>query len=151
MIRKLIVKYRDLLLYALFGLLTTLVNVAVYWLCAHPLGIPVVPSSVIAWVIAVLFAYLTNRTWVFHSSAETAGAVAREIVSFFACRLATGVLDWGIMYVFAERLGLNDLAVKIVDNILVIVLNYAASRLLVFRRRDPARQPPSGHQEENNR
>ena len=135
MIRKLIERYRDLILYVLFGAFTTLVNTAVYWLCAHPLGLPVVPSSVIAWFMAVLFAYLTNRKMVFHSEAVTRAEIAREIVSFFLCRLATGVLDWVLMYVFADRLRLNDLAVKIAVNILAILLNYIASKLLIFRRK----------------
>ena len=132
---RLIRKYRDLILYAVFGVLTTLVNTVVYWLCAHPLGMPVVPSSVIAWFFAVLFAYLTNRKWVFHSEAETASEIAAEMASFFLCRIATGVLDWVLMYIFAEKMQLNDLAVKIAVNILVILLNYVASKLLVFRRR----------------
>ena len=132
---RLIRKYRDLILYAVFGVLTTLVNTVVYWLCAHPLGMPVVPSSVIAWFFAVLFAYLTNRKWVFHSEAETASEIAAEMASFFLCRIATGVLDWVLMYIFAEKMQLNDLAVKIAVNILVILLNYVASKLLVVRRR----------------
>ena len=136
MIRQLLIKYKDLILYAVFGLLTTLVNTAAYWLCAHPLGLPVVPSSVIAWFLAVLFAYLTNRKWVFHSEASGPREIAREVCSFFLCRLATGVLDWALMYLFAEKLQLNDLAVKIAVNILVIILNYVASKLLIFRRRN---------------
>ena len=135
---RLIRKYKDLILYAVFGVLTTLVNTVVYWLCAHPLGIPVVPSSVVAWFFAVLFAYLTNRKWVFHSEAETMREIAAEMVSFFLCRIATGVLDWVLMYVFAEKMQLNDLAVKIAVNILVILLNYVASKLLIFRHRSRA-------------
>lgn len=141
MLKNLFVRYRDLILYAVFGLLTTLVNTAVYWLCAHPLGMPVVPSSVAAWILAVLFAYLTNRTWVFHSEARGGREIAREVFSFFLARLATGALDWALMYVFAEKLGWNDMLVKIAVNILVIVLNYIASRLIVFRHK--TKQKPS--------
>lgn len=137
MIQKLWTKYRDLILYALFGALTTLVNTGVYWLCAHPLGLKVVPSSVIAWFAAILFAYLTNRKWVFHSEAETPREIAGEAVSFFLCRLATGVLDWALMWLFADRLRWNDMLVKIAVNLLVILLNYVASKLLVFRRKTP--------------
>lgn len=135
MILRLLKKYQDLILYAVFGLLTTLVNTAVYWLCAHPLGMPTVPSSIVAWFMAVLFAYLTNRRWVFHSEAETPAEIGREIVSFFLCRLATGVLDWGLMWLLVDKLHLNDLAMKLLVNALVILLNYVASKLLIFRRK----------------
>lgn len=88
-------KYKDILPYAIFGVLTTAVNIAVYWLTAHPMGLSVMMSTVLAWVAAVLFAYVTNRKWVFHSEAKTPAEIGKEMVSFFACRLATGVVDWG--------------------------------------------------------
>ena len=135
MIRKLYEKYRDLIPYIIFGVLTTLVNTAVYWLCAHPLSLPVVPSTMIAWFLAVLFAYLTNRKWVFHSEASTRGEIAKEVVSFYACRLVTGILDWAGMYLFVDVLHWNDLAVKIGVNFLVIVLNYVLSKWIVFRKK----------------
>ena len=133
MLRRLYEKHQALIPYAFFGVLTTIVNTAVYWLCAHPLGLPVVPSTVIAWFLSVLFAYLTNRKWVFHSKAATKAEKIREMLSFYGCRLATGVIDWLCMYVLADILHLNDVAVKIAVNILVIILNYIASKLLVFK------------------
>ena len=135
MIRQLYEKHRDKILYVIFGALTTAVNTGVYWLCAHPLGMPVIPATVTAWVFAVLFAYLTNRKWVFHSEAATRKEYVREFVSFYLCRLATGVLDWVLMYLLVDRMHLNDLAVKICVNLLVILLNYIASKLLIFRKK----------------
>lgn len=134
MLKKLYRKHKDLIPYAFFGVCTTLVNTGVYWLCAYPLGLPVIPSTVIAWVLAVLFAYLTNRRWVFHSEAATRKAVLREALAFYACRLTTGIIDWVGMYVFVDLLHYHDLAMKIVVNIVVILLNYAASKRLIFRR-----------------
>ena len=135
MIKKLFEKYGDMIPYAIFGVLTTLVNIAAYWLLAHPLGLPTVPSTVIAWVLAVLFAYVTNRKWVFHSEATTRREIIKEGVSFYLCRLGTGVLDWLGMYVMVDVLHWNDLIVKVALNIVVIVLNYVASRLIVFRKK----------------
>ena len=135
MIRKLYEKYQDKILYLVFGALTTAVNTGVFWLCAHPLGMPVLPSTMIAWFLAVLFAYLTNRKWVFHSEASTQKEYTREILSFFLCRLGTGVLDWVLMDLLVDQLHLNDLAVKVSVNILVIILNYVASKLLIFRKK----------------
>lgn len=133
MIRQLFEKHQDKILYLVFGALTTAVNTGVYWLCAHPLGLPVVPATVIAWFFAVLFAYLTNRRWVFHSEASTRKDILRESVSFFLCRLGTGVLDWVLMYLLVDCLHWPDLWVKIGVNVVVILLNYVASKLLIFR------------------
>ena len=126
-------KYKDIIPYGIFGVLTTLVNVIVYWTSARLLGLGVMPSTVIAWILAVLFAYITNRKWVFHSTAVTAAEIRKEIISFFVCRLATGVLDWACMFIFVDLLRLYDVAIKVLANILVIILNYVASRLVIFK------------------
>lgn len=63
-------KYKDLIPYVIFGVLTTIVNYVSYWLFAHPLGCGTVFSTAVAWVLSVLFAYVTNRRWVFHSEAK---------------------------------------------------------------------------------
>ena len=65
-------KYWDVIAYLFFGVCTTLVNIIVYWLMAYPLKFPTIFSTVVAWVVSVLFAYVTNRKWVFHSSANGA-------------------------------------------------------------------------------
>ena len=127
-------KYKDVILYLVFGVFTTVVNIVSYWLCAHVLGLGVMASSVIAWALAVFFAYVTNRTMVFHSSATGKGAILKEIGSFFACRLGTGVVDWVIMFVFVTVLHFNDMIVKIAANIIVIVLNYVLSKFVIFKK-----------------
>lgn len=134
-IKEMYAKYRDVIPYLFFGVCTTLVNMAVYWLLAHPLGMGTMPSTVIAWILAVLFAYVTNRRWVFHSEATGRKEILREMTSFFGCRLATGVVDWLCMYIFVDLLGLNDVIIKFLANVLVIILNYAASKLLIFRKK----------------
>ena len=127
-------KYKDVIPYLVFGVLTTVVNIVVYWIMAHPIGLDVMPSTVAAWIASVIFAYVTNRTWVFHSTAKSFGDIIREIISFVGCRLATGVLDWGCMFLFVDILQFNDLLIKCGANVLVIVLNYVASKLLIFRK-----------------
>lgn len=135
-LKDLIERYRDVIPYLFFGFCTTLVNIIAYWFFAHPLGLPVVPSTIIAWVLSVLFAYITNRRWVFHSAERTISGILREMVSFFGCRLGTGILDWVGMYVLVNVLGLNDIVIKIVLNIIVIVLNYVASKYVIFKPHD---------------
>jgi len=134
-IKELLERYKDIILYGFFGVCTTLVNMAVYWLCARPLGLAVLPSTIVAWFMAVLFAYLTNRKWVFHSMASTRQELWKEFVSFYSCRIATGVVDWALMFVFVDLLHMNDMLIKIVANIVVIVLNYIASKLVIFRKK----------------
>jgi putative flippase GtrA len=107
-----------------------------YWVAAYPLSMGTVPSSVLAWVAAVLFAYVTNRKWVFRSQAVTRQEVTREIASFFGCRLATGVVDWAMMFVCVDLLRFNDMIIKIFANIVVIILNYVASKLLIFKNKN---------------
>ena len=128
-------RWKDVIAYLFFGVCTTAVNAVVYWICAYPLGWSVSPSTVTAWALAVLFAYVTNRTWVFHSQAHGRAEILRELGAFFSCRIATGVVDWACMFVFVDLLGAPDMAVKILDNVLVVILNYVASKLLIFRER----------------
>ena len=134
--KKLIQQYKDVILYLFFGVCTTGVNVVTYWAMAHPLNMEVMSSTIMAWFAAVLFAYFTNRKWVFHSSASGSAEVVKELVSFFGCRLATGVVDWVCMYLFVDILAWNDVFVKLAANVLVIVLNYIASKLLIFRKKE---------------
>ena len=125
-------KYKDVILYLVFGVFTTVVNIVSYWVCAHVFGMSVMASTVIAWALAVFFAYVTNRTMVFHSSATEKGEILKEIGSFFACRLGTGVVDWVIMFVFVNVLHFNDMIVKIAANFIVIVLNYVLIKFMIF-------------------
>lgn len=127
-------KYKDVIPYLFFGVCTTIVNVVTYWVMAYPLGIPVMSSTGIAWISAVAFAYITNRKFVFHSEANTIKKILKEIISFLACRLATGVVDWMCMFLFVDLMEINDLIVKFSANIIVIVLNYVASKLVIFRK-----------------
>jgi len=127
-------KYADVIPYIFFGGCTTLVNIIVYWFLAHPLGMATIPATIVAWCAAVLFAYLTNRRWVFYSTARGQSELLKELGSFFACRLATGVLDWACMYVFVDLLFINDMLIKILANILVIILNYIASKKVIFKK-----------------
>ena len=133
MIRSLYQKYRQLIFYGIFGVLTTIVNILVYALCAHALGIQTVPSTIIAWILSVLFAYVTNRKWVFNSKVHDQKGILYEIASFFFFRLATGVLDVIIMHVFVDILHYPDVLIKVLSNILVIILNFLASKLVVFK------------------
>jgi putative flippase GtrA len=126
-------KYREVCRYLIFGVLTTLVNYVAYLLLA-PLFVRTTIPTVIAWVVSVLFAYLTNRRFVFQSRTRGKAAV-KEAGAFFAARLLSGVLDVLLMAIFADMLGLNDKLVKLASNVFVVIFNYVASKLVIFRKR----------------
>lgn len=131
-IKELFKKYREMILYLFFGGCTTLVNIISYYICSK-IGIGTAPGTVIAWVLSVLFAYITNRKYVFESKAFGFAPILKETAGFFLCRLATGLLDLAIMVVFVDFLHFNDMLIKILSNIIVIVLNYIASKLMIFK------------------
>lgn len=134
MIKELYCKYKGIIAYIFLGVCTTLVNVVVYWIIAHLVHIDTMPSTIIAWFVAVLFAYLTNRKWVFNSQARNIKAVFKEILSFFSCRLVTGIIDWLCMFIFVDVAGWNDIIIKFLANLTVIILNYLASKFVIFKR-----------------
>ena len=123
---------KQFVLYGIFGVLTTVINIVVYWLI-RKFDVAIVTSTAIAWLVAVFFAYFTNRKYVFESHNTSLIAVFFEAVYFFACRIATGLFDVAFMYIFADLLGFNEVITKAVSNIIVIILNYIASKFFIFK------------------
>ncbi len=134
MLTKLFTQYKQMILYVFFGVCTTLVNLASYYVFSRVFGFGTVASTLSAWCTAVLFAYITNRKLVFRSQNTKVKAVLTEFAFFVGCRLLTGILDLLIMYIFVDRIGVNDLLMKMISNLLVMLGNYIASRLLIFRK-----------------
>ena len=132
--RKLIEKYQDILSYLFFGVLTTAVNYLVYLPCYNLLGISGSVSNVIAWVVAVAFAYLTNKPWVFKSHDWSRATVIPELTKFVGCRVGSGALETGIIFLTVDLLCWNGNAMKLLTSVLVVILNYIGSKLLVFRK-----------------
>ena len=129
-------KYKSVILYLVFGVLTTIVNIVAYFLLDFNRLFNTVINTSIAWVVAVIFAYVTNKKWVFESKVEGFKDNFKEMMSFFGCRIATGLMDVGIMFVFVDILRYDDMIIKIASNVLVVILNYVGSKLLVFRNKD---------------
>lgn len=128
-------KHKEVLLYLFFGGLTTVVSIASYSYCDVALGMNPLIANVISWILAVLFAYVTNKIWVFDAQNNTFGDLAREIASFFLGRLFTLLVEEAILFMGITMLGLNSIAVKVVAQFIIVVLNYIISKLLVFRAR----------------
>ena len=134
-LHSLIRKYRDVLSYLVFGVLTTVVNYLIYLPAFNFCGLSAAVSNMIAWVGAVIFAFLTNKPFVFHSHDWSAKTVIPELTKFVSCRLASGVLETVILLLTVDCLHWNGNLWKLVTQVLVIIINYVGSKLLVFRKK----------------
>lgn len=133
-IKGLIIKYREILSYLFFGAATTVINVAVYFICYQMFSISNSVSTVIAWFISVAFAFVTNKLFVFKSHSKKFEKTVKEAMAFFGCRVGSGVLELGIMYLSVDILLFNGTVMKLVTNIIVIVLNFIFSKLFIFKK-----------------
>lgn len=136
MLKRLILKYWDVLSYLFFGGLTTVVNYVVYLPCFNLLGLSAAVSNVIAWAAAVLFAFFTNKPFVFKSHDWSAKTVWPEFTKFVGCRIGSGVMETAIIFFTVDLLCWNGNWMKLATSVLVVILNYFASKLLVFRKKD---------------
>lgn len=133
-IRNLLKKYWDVITYLFFGVLTTVVNYLVYLPVYNLLGFSAAVSNAIAWVVAVAFAYLTNKPFVFKSRDWSAKTVIPELTKFVSCRVASGAMETVILFITVDMLHWNGNIWKLVTSVLVVVLNYFGSKLLVFKK-----------------
>lgn len=120
---------KEFTLYVVFGVLTTIVNILVYLFFTKLCGVNYIISNVIAWVLSVLFAYITNRIWVFERKNTN---IIKEVLTFFAGRIFSGALDTGLMYLFVDVLMTGDVFAKLVVQVVVVIVNYLFSKLIVF-------------------
>ena len=136
-------KHREVLSYLFFGGLTTLVNVGLFMILTAWTALSTGAANIIALAASILFAYITNKLWVFESR-QTGWAAVVEFGKFIACRIATGFLDQFVVVLGVDRLGamlgLNENAlwlggVKIFANVLVIIANYVFSKMIIFRKK----------------
>ena len=133
-LKTLLARYRDIIVYLVFGVLTTVVNYIIYLPCYNVLGLSGSISNAIAWVGAVAFAYLTNKPFVFRSHDWSARTVIPELTKFVGCRVGSGVLETAIIFLTVDLLGWNGNVMKLLTSVLVVVLNYIGSKLLVFKK-----------------
>ena len=138
-IRKLWSQYKELILYVIFGGGTTVINIISYYICREWMNIAVVPADVIAWFLSVVFAYITNKLFVFESRSWKLAIVAREVLSFFAARVFSLGVDVAFLYVTVECLHWWEMPMKIIANVIVIVINYIFSKWIIFKK-DAAKQ-----------
>ena len=136
---------KEMILYLIMGVLTTVVNMVVYAICVKPLGILIHDKTIrigtaklIAWVIAVLFAFFTNKIWVFESKSWAPKVFWRELISFIGARALTGLLEvFGTPFLVSIGLdqtlfGVEGMWAVIIVSVFVIIFNYVFSKLVIF-------------------
>lgn len=126
-------KNKEILLYLFFGGLTFLVSISSYAIFNIRIGWNTLTANIASWILAVAFAYVTNRAWVFESSTDRGSNLIKEITGFVGGRIATLVIEELILFIFITELGMNSILVKIVAQVIVIALNYVISKLVVFK------------------
>lgn len=128
------IKYRPFIFYIVFGILTTIINIVVYVLCYEHIQLSNVVSTGFAWILTIIVVFITNKLWVFGSKCLTPRLVLLEFYKFLLCRISTGVLDVAIMYVGVDMLNLSSTLLKFTANVIVVLLNYIASKLIIFNK-----------------
>ena len=134
-LRRLFRQHYGFLAYLFFGGLTTVANYIVYLPCYNLLGLSATVSNVIAWAVSVAFAFLTNKPFVFQSHDWSAGVVLPELGKFVGCRVGSGILETGIIFLTVDCLRWNGNRIKLIVSVLVVLANYFGSKLLVFTKK----------------
>lgn len=129
-------KYKEIIVYLVFGGLSTIVNFVSYFIFARIIGIDEVISSGLSWLCAVIFAYLTNKIFVFNSKTTTTKELIKEAITFVSCRVLSGIFcDVGTFAIMVKVLKINDIIAKIITQVMVVIVNYIFSKLIIFKKR----------------
>ena len=133
-LRALLAKYHNIISYLIFGVLTTVVDFIIYYPLYNAFGLPATVSTAIAWVGAVIFAFVTNKPFVFKSDDWSPAVVRPELVKFIGTRIGSGLLQTAVLFVLVDLLGWDGNLMKIATSVLVVIINYIGSKLVVFRK-----------------
>ena len=136
-IKKLINK--KTILYVIFGVLTTIVNLIAYYLFSNMININYLISNAIAWIISVVFAYITNKFFVFNSSYINKDVIIEEFIKFMNCRLISGLSEVVLLFLFVDLLLMNDIVAKLIIGVLVALINFIFSKVFIFKGVDELR------------
>lgn len=120
--------------YGIIGVLTTFLNIFIYFILRSVLNLNYILSSIIAWILALIFSFFANRNFVFEKKEKLKNKVLKEFLFFAFTRYITGVLDVGIMVIGVEIFKQDDKLLKIISNVIGIILNYITSKFLIFKK-----------------
>ncbi len=127
-------RYKGIIKYVIFGTVTTVLNVVTYHLLYSIFKAPNTLAVVIAWIISVAFAFITNKLFVFESKSWDKKVAKKQALDFLVCRILTGVLEVALMFLLVDILRLNGTVMKLITNVIVIILNYIASKFVIFKK-----------------
>jgi putative flippase GtrA len=134
-VKKLFQKYQEMISYLFFGAATTIVNMGVFFICTNLFSIDYKLSNAIGWFLSVLFAFFTNKYFVFSSKHESIGDFFKEMFLFYWYRVLSFVIDMGMMIVMIDYLHISDFWAKLITQVVVIVLNYFFSKFFIFKKK----------------
>jgi len=132
LLKKLFESHNTLIRYFIFGVLTTIINVLVFFILFHFIGLSNVISNVIAWIVAVNFAFITNRLFVFGKNDNSLYQTSKQFFLFIISRVYSGILDIAFMLLTVDILNFNEIIMKIGSNIIVVIINYFLSKNYIF-------------------
>jgi putative flippase GtrA len=124
---------KELFRYGIIGFLTTLINIAVFVLCRR-FEIDYRVSNTIAFIIAVLFAFIANDRVVFKVKQKDTKSILKRMVKFFTMRIGSYFADMFLLIILIDKFGYNEVISKAITNIVVIILNYIMSKYYIFNR-----------------
>lgn len=130
---------KETILYVIFGILTTIVNLIAYYLFSNIININYLISNAIAWIISVVFAYITNKFFVFNSSYINKDVIIEEFIKFMNCRLISGLSEVVLLFLFVDLLLMNDIVAKLIIGVLVVLINFIFSKVFIFKGVDELR------------
>lgn len=126
--------YKEIINYLIFGALAMAVNFISYYLFAKILKIDEVISSGLSWLVSVIFAYITNKLFVFAKKTENGKELIKEMLTFMSCRVLSGAFcDVGTFALMVKVLKINDIIAKVVTQVMVVIVNYICSKLIIFK------------------
>ena len=128
-----ILRHYDVLAYLFFGVLTTVVNYLAYIPCYNWLELSASVSNIIAWAVAVAFAFLTNKPFVFKSHDWSSKVLLPELGKFLGCRIGSGILETALLLLTVDWLAWNGNWMKLIASVFVVIVNYIGSKLFVFQ------------------
>ena len=148
-IKSLLIKYKELITYGIFGVATTIVNFIVFKLSNVVFGEEFyLLSNVIAWIVSVIFAYITNKLWVFESRSLKFQVVMKELLSFFAARGFSFIIEEVGLYLLVDAAKFSDYSMdlvylslsgtmisKVIIGVVVVIINYFFSKMFIFRKK----------------
>lgn len=133
-LKMLIIKNKEIIKYLIFGILTTLVNILCFYIL-DKINIDIYINNTISWIVSVIFAFITNKLYVFESKSLDIKTIFKEGTSFLGARIFSYFVDMGTIYLLFDGLRINKLISKIVSNIIVIIINYIFSKF-IFKKKE---------------